>query len=186
MARVRIGEMLVQQGRIDAYQLESALAHQRRWGGRLGRAIVHLGFMKESAVLEVVGGQLGVPFVHIGDRHVPAHVLATVPQKLIRTRRVLPLAKLSDSRRGPLVVALTDPADLHALDEVAFATGMQVKPVLAAEADLDEAIGRLLDGVTAPRVTGFAARRDAIDLPEDTNPLTVLRRDPGVRGPTMH
>jgi hypothetical protein len=175
MARVRIGEMLVQQGRIDPYQLESALAHQRRWGGRIGRAIVHLGFMKERAVLEVVGNQLGVPFVVIG-----------VPQKLVRGRKVLPLARLSDTRRGPLVVALADPADLHVLDEIAFATGMQVKPVLAAESDIEQAIARLLDGVVAPRVTGFAGRRDAIDLPEDTSPLTVLRRDPGTRGPTMH
>jgi hypothetical protein len=186
MARVRIGEMLVQQGRIDPYQLESALAHQRRWGGRIGRAIVHLGFMKERAVLEVVGSQLGVPFVVIGDRHVPAQVLALVPKKLVRGRKVLPLARLSDTRRGPLVVALADPADLHVLDEIAFATGMQVKPVLAAESDIEQAIARLLDGVVAPRVTGFAGRRDAIDLPEDTSPLTVLRREPGTRGPTMH
>jgi len=186
MARVRIGEMLVQQGRIDTYQLESALAHQRRWGGRLGRAIVHLGFMKESAVLEAIGAQLGVPFVHVGDRHIPAHVLSLLPQKLVRTRRVLPLARLAESRRGPLVVALADPTDLPTLDEVAFATGMQVKPVLAAEEDLEQAIARLLDGVVAPRASGFAGRRDAIDLPEDTNPLTILQRDPGNRGPTMH
>jgi len=188
MARVRIGEMLVQQGRIDAHQLESALAHQRRWGGRLGNAIVHLGFMKEHAVLEVVGGQLGVPFVAIGDRHVPPQVLALVPQKLIRARKVLPLARLTETRRGPLVVALPDPSDLHALDEVAFATGMEVKPVLASEADLDEAIARLLDGVVKPRPAGFAGRGDAIDLPEDTSPLTVLRRDPPKTGggPTMH
>lgn len=186
MARVRIGEMLVQQGRIDTHQLESALAHQRRWGGRLGRAIVHLGFMKEHAVLEVVGGQLGVPFVTLGDRHVPPQVLALVPPKLVRTRKLVPLARLSESRRGPLVVALADPTDLHALDEVAFATGMAVKPVLAAEADLDEAIARLLDGVVKPQPAGFAGRRDAIELPEDTNPLTVLRREPGPKGPTMH
>jgi type IV pilus assembly protein PilB len=186
MARVRIGEMLVQQGRIDAYQLESALAHQRRWGGRLGRAIVHLGFMAESAVLEAVSAQLGVPFVHVGDRHVAPQVLAMVPQKLIRTRKVLPLARLAESRRGPLVVALADPADLHALDEVAFATGLDVKPVLAAEDDLDDAIARLLDGATARRASGHGARRDAIELPEDTNPLTILRRDPASRGPTMH
>jgi type IV pilus assembly protein PilB len=187
MARVRIGEMLMQQGRIDAHQLESALAHQRRWGGRLGDAIVHLGFMKERAVLEAVGGQLGVPYVIIADRHVPPQVLGLLPQKLIRSRKILPLARLSESRRGPLVVAVPDPADLPTLDEVAFATGMEVKPVLAAEADLEEAISRLLDGVVKPRVEGFAGRRDAIDLPEDTNPLTILRRTPpGSGGPTMH
>ena len=181
MARVRIGEMLVQQGRIDGAQLESALAHQRRWGGRIGRAIVHLGFMREDALLQAVGQQLGVPFVEIGDRHVPRHVLALVPPKVIRGRRVLPIARLSETRRGPLVVALADPANLVALDEVAFATGMAVKPVLASEPDLDAAIARLLDGALAVPRNGFADRTDAIDLPEDTSPLTVLRREAGTK-----
>ena len=182
MARVRIGEMLVGQGRLDGAQLESALAHQRKWGGRIGRAIVHLGFMREEALLQAVGQQLGVPFVEIGDRFVPRHVLALVPEKLIRGRRILPLARLSETKRGPLVVALADPANLVALDEIAFATGMQVKPVLASEADLEGAIGRLLDGtIGAPPRGGFAQRTDAIDLPEDTSPLTVLRREEGTK-----
>jgi type IV pilus assembly protein PilB len=182
MGRVRIGEMLVQQGRLDGAQLESALAHQRKWGGRIGRAIVHLGFMREDSLLQAVGQQLNVPFVEIGDRFVPQHVLALVPEKLIRGRRVLPLARLSESKRGPLVVALADPANLVALDEIAFATGMQVKPVLASEADLEGAIARLLDGALGlPPPGGFAARSDAIDLPEDTSPLTVLRREEGTK-----
>jgi hypothetical protein len=179
MARVRIGEMLVKQGAIDGVQLESALAHQRRWGGRIGRSIVTLGFMREEAVLSAVGAQLGVPFVELGEKPIPPQVLALLPQKLIRARRVLPLSRLSDGRRGPIVVAFPDPTDLHVVDEVTFATGMQVKPALAAEADLDQAIARHLDGVVSPKVVGFAARGDAIDLPEDTNPLTVLRRGEG-------
>lgn len=174
MARTRIGELLMSQGRIDALQLQSALAHQRQWGGRIGNAIVRLGFLPEAAVLEAVGQQLGVPFVEIGDRHIPPQVLALVPERLMRTRRVLPLARLSDGKRGPLVVALPDPGDLPAIDEIAFATGMQVKPVLAAEPDLERALARVLDGVT-PRPQGFAERRDAVDLPSDTNPLTILR-----------
>ena len=180
MARVRIGEMLVQQGRIDGSQLESALAHQRKWGGRLGRAIVHLGFMREDALLQAVGQQLGVPFVEIGDRFVPRHVLSLVPEKLIRGRRVLPLARLSETKRGPLVVALADPANLVALDEIAFATGMQVKPVLAAEEDIERAILRLYEGrALPPSGSGFHARKDAIELPDDTSPLTLLRKDQG-------
>ena len=187
MARVRIGEMLLQQGRIDGAQLESALAHQRKWGGRIGRAIVHLGFMREDAMLAAIGQQLGVPFVEIGARFVPQHVLQLVPEKLIRGRRVLPLARLSETRRGPLVVALADPANLVALDEIAFATGMQVKPVLAAEADLEQAIARLVEGAPAPPSgqPHYASRTDAIDLPEDTSPITLIRRDE-IGKPTVH
>jgi type IV pilus assembly protein PilB len=175
MARLRLGEMLVQRGCIDAVQLQSALAHQRRWGGRIGRSIVQLGFMKEPALLQNVGEQLGVPFFEIGDREIPRHVLALVPERLIRSRKVLPLERIGNGRRGPLVVALADPFDLAALDELAFATGMSVRPVLAAEQDLDRAIARLLDGVVVRRDAGYEARKDAIDLPEDSSPLPPAR-----------
>lgn len=182
MARVRIGEMLVKRGRIDGAQLQSALAHQRRWGGRLGHAIVHLGFMAERVMLETVGEQLGVPFVEIGDRAIPSSVLGLVPEKLVRSRKVLPLELAGNGKRGPLVVALADPADLRVIDEIAFATGMSVRPMLAAEPDLDHAIARHLDGVVAMRDGGFATREDAIELPEDTNPLSEDRDPAGGPG----
>lgn len=178
MARMRIGELLVAQGAIDAIQLESALAHQRRWGGRLGRCIVSLGFLREPAVLGAVGEQLGVPFLEIGDRHVPPAVLRLLPERLIRTRSVLPLSRVNDARGAAVVVALADPGDLGVLDEITFATGLRVKPVLAAEDDLAQAIARLLDGETLQRA-GFAYRPDAVELPEDTSPLTLLRRGSG-------
>jgi len=171
MARVRIGELLMQQGRIDEMQLQSALAHQSRWGGRLGHAVVHLGFLDEATLLEVLGEQLGTPFLTIGARPVEPSVLALVPTRLIRSRKVLPLAKLTESRRGPLLVALASPGDLAVLDEIAFASGLDVRPVLATEADLDQAITRLLGA------RGEASGpHSSVDLPEDTSPLTAARR----------
>lgn len=174
MARVRIGELMVRQGRIDELQLRSALAHQRRWGGRLGSAIVRLGFASEPSFLEALAEQLGTPFIVIGDRAVDRSVLALVPEKIVRSRRVLPLARLDESRRGPLVVALSDPGDLAVLDEIGFVTGLAVRPALAAEQDLDQAIRRLLGD--APGAARRGAR--AIDLPEDTSPLRGAARKP--------
>jgi type IV pilus assembly protein PilB len=150
MARVRIGELLVGQGRLDAMQLESALAHQRRWGGRLGRSIVALGFLEERALLEAVGAQLGVPVIVLGERRIPPQVLALVPERLVHARRVLPVERLGAGRRGPLVVALSEPADLSVLDEIAFATGMDVKPALAGDRDLDQAIARHFGAAAIP------------------------------------
>lgn len=170
MARVRIGELLMRQGRIDELQLQSALAHQARWGGRLGRAVVHLGFLDEETFLETLAEQLGTPFIIVGDRPVDPAVLALLPERLIRARKVLPLARLREGRRGPLVVALADPGDLGLLDEISFATGLDVRPALATEADLDQAIARLLGASTAP-----PRRLAPVDLPEDTSPLTVGR-----------
>ncbi len=186
MARVRIGELLVRRGDIDAAQLQSALAHQRRWGGRLGRAIVQLGFMKERPMLETLSEQLGVPLVEISGRPIAARVIGLVPAKLIRSRKVLPLEIVGNGRRNRLVVALADPADLGVIDEIAFATGMAVKPVLAAEHEIDTAIALHLDGIVLGRDRGFAGREDAIELPEDTNPLTVDRGPTGGPGKLLH
>jgi type IV pilus assembly protein PilB len=175
--------MLVQRGCIDAVQLQSALAHQRRWGGRIGRSIVQLGFMQEPALLRNVGEQIGVPFLEVGDLQVPRDVLALVPERIIRSRKALPVQRLGSGRRGPIVVAVPDPSDLAMLDEIAFATGMAVKPVIAAEAELDRAIARLLDGIELrPQQSGFAAREDAIELPEDTSPLSPLKAMRGLKG----
>ncbi len=178
MARIRIGEMLVNMGRLDAAQLQVALAHQQQWGGRLGHAIVQLGFLGEDTLLDVLGTQLGVPFVVVGDREVPAKVLALIPRKVVVARRVLPLELRAETRRGPLLVALGDPADLGVIDEIAFVTGLAVKPALAAEADLDRALERHY-GIAprrAPSPAGYTGRTDAIDLPADSSPLTLMRR----------
>lgn len=177
MAKVRIGEMLVQLGRIDPDQLSAALAHQRQWGGRLGGAIVRLGFLHEPALLDAIGQQLGVPFVEIGDREIAPKVLALVPRKLAEARRVLPLELKADGRRGALVVALGDPSDLRIIDELSFVTGLAVRPVLAGEQDLDHALERYLGiPARARAVSGFAARGDAIELGPDTSPLAGVRR----------
>lgn len=171
MARTRIGELLVNGGEIDAAQLDSALAHQRQWGGRLGQAIVRLGFLSEERLLQAVGQQLGAPFVVIGQRVVPPAVFGLIPRRLIRARRVFPLEKLTEHRRGPLVVAFADPADLTAVDEIAFATGLAVKPVLAAEWDIEQVIARHLgEGPTGE------ARPRAVDLPPDTSPLSAAKK----------
>ena len=165
MARTRIGEMLVQLGRLDPGQLQEALTHQARWGGRLGGAIVRLGYLGEPAVLDAVGQQLGVPFVEIGDREIPPKVLALVPRKLAQARRVLPLELDHEGRRPTLVVAVGDPSDLAVLDELAFVTGLRVRPVLASELDLDRALERYLGIAPPPRAHGgFGSRTDAIDL----------------------
>jgi type IV pilus assembly protein PilB len=173
MARVRIGELLVAQGAIDALQLASALSHQQRWGGRLGRSIVAMGFLREEAILATVGAQLGVPVIELGDRTIPPAVLRLLPQRLIRQRRVLPIGRVGHGQRGTVVVATADPFDLCVLDELAFAVGRGVRPVLAAEDDLTRAIARLLDGVTLPRA-GFEHRPDALDLTDDPRPLTLV------------
>ena len=84
-----------------------------------------------------------VPFVEIGDRRIPDGALRAVPEKLVRARRVLAIAVGQDGRHGVIFLATTEPQNLAVLDEVAFVTGMVVKPVLVADRDVDGAIERI-------------------------------------------
>jgi len=161
--RTRIGQLLREQGLVDDDQLRSALAHQMRWGGRLGRSLLVLRFVGEQALLHTLSRQLGVPLVHIGQRHVPPEVLARVPAKLVLARCLLPLEIVRERRYPRLVVAFANPEDLHLRDEVAFAAGLEVLPVLAGEEDLQRAIANHFSGTAAGRGRGS----DGIELPDE-------------------
>ncbi len=157
MRRVPIGQLLVQGGASDSRQLRAGLDWQRRWGGRLGSALLHLGFAKEADVVGALGAQFQIEVIDLSSREVPAPVIALVPRRVVEQRRILPVDLLSETRRGPLVVATADPLDVVAMDEVAFASGKQVRPVLAARSQLDVAIARHLRG----------DRQVALDLPPE-------------------
>ncbi len=155
MARVQIGQILKQQGLIDERQVLSALAFQVKWGGRIGQALLRLRLVGEENLLAALGRQLGVPAVRIGDRRTSPGVLRLIPEKVIRRHRVLPLEVIFTRRSERLVVAFPAPENLLVVDEVAFAAGMDIEPVLAGDEDLDLAIARHLD----------AGRAQPLELP---------------------
>jgi len=149
---VPIGQFLVNAGHIDEAQLAVALAHQQQRGGRLGDALVALKYLPEPLFLKELARKHRVPFVEIAGRRIPERALRTVPEKLVRARRVLPVAVGSGGRQVVLFLATTDPRNLAVQDEVAFVTGMEVKPVLVSDRDLDSAIERLF-GAGKPGAT---------------------------------
>jgi MshEN domain len=157
MKREPIGQILVQDGAIDARQLRAGLDWQKRWGGRLGNALLHLGLVKEGALVRALGRQFGIPVVDLTSRHVPAEVLLLVPPRILQARGILPLELLSENRRGPLLLATSDPLDVHGLDEAAFASGKLVRPVLASRSQLEVAIARAIGG----------GRPEALELPPE-------------------
>lgn len=166
MGRTPLGQLLLKDGRISDIQLRSAISHQTRWGGRIGQALVSMGYLSEQAMLSALATQQGVPFIELGRRKVSGDVLRLLPERLIRRRRVFPV-ELSGGRRGPLVIACTDPADLGLIDELAFACGMQVRVALASELDIERAIARHFDGAMDEPVR-------AIDIPPDPGPMRLV------------
>ena len=162
-----IGQLLVQRGYIDNWQLQSALAHQRSWGGRIGESLVKLGFMSEPVLLTEIARQLRVPYVQIGDRCLPQALVRLVPEKLIRARKVFPVAFAWRDRRSLLVVATAEPQNLIALDEVSFASGKTVKAALAGDRDITLAIERHLGPPPGWKSMAAAPRPMPASMPVD-------------------
>jgi type IV pilus assembly protein PilB len=155
-------DVLVQAGLIDTHQLQSASAYQRQWGCSLERAVVALGFVSERVMMREIARRHGIEFIELGDRYVGPEIVRLVPEKLIRSRKVFPIGLGSQSRRGPLTLATSEPGNLSVLDEVAFATGKAVTPVLASEGDIEQAIKRHLGtqaAADAPRPPPLPGRK---------------------------
>jgi type IV pilus assembly protein PilB len=171
MARTLLGELLLATGHISESQLKSAMVHQDKWGSRIGESLVALGYVDERTMLQVLARQMGVPFIEIGDTRFPRALVGLLPAHIIRKRHVFPvgLRRAQGARPGRLVVAITDPTDLGAIDDLAFACGHAIDAVLASPSDVDRAIDRHLDGLRDHRAR-------AIDLPPDPGPIEILVR----------
>ena len=177
----RIGELLIARGVVSEDQVRIALTEQRRVEPReaLGRILVRLGFATEAVIRDVLGGALGCESVDLGRVVVDGDALALIPESVARRHRVLGLSR----RDNVLRVAMEDPFDVIALDQVrAFAGGeVDLRPLLAGEADLDEAIDRFcgfelsVDGVLREIETGEVDyRRLKVHSNEYRHPLVRL------------
>ncbi len=136
----RLGEILVEEGLIDVYQLQSALAHQKQWGGKLGQILVKLGFLTEEELLGFLSHYFKIPYVNLKKVVVPPSIIKLVPEEVARKYNVLPLAVKEEIGRKNLYLAMADPTNVVAIDELEFALGMPIRPILASDNVIAEAI----------------------------------------------
>ena len=135
---VRIGELLLKEKRITPEQLQEALNAQRQSGGKLGNSLVSLGFVKDEDITALLSKQYGVPSIALDQFEIDPAVLSLVPAETAQKYHVLPL-----SRSGAtLTIAMTDPTNVFAMDDIKFMTGYNVEPVVASETAVIEAIDR--------------------------------------------
>jgi len=137
---LRLGELLVREGIINASQLEKAIGVQRQEGGRLGEILVKLGMVKEEQVVEILGRQLGIPYFSLGrgmlKPAVDQGLEQLVPQDFALKNTVLPLSRTLKS----LTVAMTDPLDLILIDNLKKLTACEINPVIAIHSDILKAV----------------------------------------------
>ncbi|QWV93218.1 general secretion pathway protein GspE [Geomonas oryzisoli] len=133
----RLGEMLLKVGALNAAQLEQVLNAQAIYGGRLGTNLVEMGLVEEDQLARVLSEQLGVPCVdHDLLAEIPQSLLGLLPLELVERFRVLPVSL--DGKR--LVIAMADPSDFKAIDEIGFITGLVIIPRVCSELRLNIAL----------------------------------------------
>jgi hypothetical protein len=153
----RLGELLERRGALSREQLLRALRHQKVVGGKLGTCLLEIDALAEDELLRALGEQQAVPFATPDElRNVPADVRAVVPAKVSKGRFAVPVRATSTQ----VEVAMIDTRDLAALDELAFVTGRRVRPLIASEARVFEALEKYY-GLEAP--TRFAKLVDRLN-----------------------
>ncbi|MBI2889361.1 MAG: hypothetical protein HYY13_01100 [Nitrospirae bacterium] len=138
--RKKLGELLLEAKLIDDFQLRSALAHQKKWGGRLGANLIGLGFITERQLLDYLAGKFGLEIVNVLGTKLDSNALDKVPKDLAAKHCMIPVRIEQQGPVSYLVLAMSDPTNLTAVDDVRFRTGMNVRPVLAGETQLMKAI----------------------------------------------
>ena len=134
----RLGAMLVSSGLITEEQLKNALAVQQREGGRLGSILVKMSFVQEEKLMMFLSKQYGVPYVDLTRFDIDPNIVKLIPADVAQKYQIMPI-----NRTGATVtVAMVDPSNVFAIDDVKFMTGYNVEPVVATEAGIKGAIGK--------------------------------------------
>jgi hypothetical protein len=144
--RKRLGEILIERQLVSVEQLNVALAHQREWGMRLGAALVAKGFIAEGTLTRVLSESLGIPMVDLAKVVADKNAIELVPIRVCEQYDVFPIALKQARGRRVLLLAMADPLNMTAIDEIAFATGCTVQPSIAQISSLDQALRRFYHG----------------------------------------
>jgi len=134
----KLGELLVKANIVTKEQIEQAMSVQAQEGWRLGFALIKLGFVKEDEITQFLSKQYGVPAINLSNMQIDSAIVKLVPSDVARKYLVMPV-----SRQGAtLTLAMTDPTNVFAMDDVKFMTGYNVEPVVASEMAISDAIDK--------------------------------------------
>ncbi|HEV7522621.1 MAG TPA: type IV-A pilus assembly ATPase PilB [Candidatus Angelobacter sp.] len=140
----RLGDLLVKEKIITPDQLDKALKTQRETGpnSRLGSTLVHLGFVSDEEVTNFLSRQYGVPAINLQYFEIDASVVKLIPEETAKRYQILPLSRVGAS----LTIAMVDPTNVFAMDDIKFMTGFNIEPVVASESAIMDAIDKAYGG----------------------------------------
>src|SRR5437762_5493772 len=141
----RLGDLLVAEGLISEAQLKQALAEQKGKTEKLGSILARLSFITEEQLIGFLSRQYGIPSITLSNIDVDAETLRLVPAPIARKYEVLPVKRIG----GTLTLAMADPTNVFALDDIAFMTNLQILPVVAPQAAIRKGIEKYYEAPTS-------------------------------------
>ncbi len=139
----KLGEILVRENLLTAQQLRDALNYQREHGGRLGFNLIKLGLVSDDMITAVLSRQYGVPSVNLDLFNIDDAVIRLIPREVADKYSVLPLSRVG----ATLTLAMVDPTNVFAMDDIKFMTGLNIEPVVVSEAGVQDAISQYYNQV---------------------------------------
>ena len=165
--KIRVGDLLVEAGAITEEQLQEALAYQKENGGKIGNIILELGFISRELLVTVLTSQMGIDFVEVKTCKIDDDVLRIVPENLVNKYKLIPIGYAEDNP-NVLKVAMADPMDIVAVDDISILSGLQVEPLLAFEDDINDAIGKYYGSQQAMEAAEqYRKERESQELTEE-------------------
>ncbi|MFH1458613.1 MAG: hypothetical protein ABIG31_05595 [Candidatus Omnitrophota bacterium] len=132
----QLGELLVERGIIDKLQLEKAISLQSERGGLIGEIIVHLGFAKEEDIAQALTAQYGFPYLPLNNYEISPEIAQIIPARVARQYLVIPIDQIGKN----LSVAMSNPLNVQAVEDVELISGCSVQTFVSTSSDLKRAI----------------------------------------------
>jgi type IV pilus assembly protein PilB len=156
---VRLGEILIKESLITQDQLDKALEFQRSNGGKLGSCLTKMGYITDDDITGVLSRQYGVPSINLKYYEIDPIVIKLIPQDTALRYQVIPLSRVG----SVLTIAMTDPTNVFAMDDIKFMTGFNVEPVVASESAIGDAISRFYGGGSSNHEELSNLMKDLVD-----------------------
>lgn len=180
----KLGQMLISSNVISEEQLKQALNLQKREGGSIGGSLQRLGFISDETLLSFLSKQFGVPSVSLSGSKIDPAVIRLIPAEMAKKYLIMPVARVGAS----LTLAMSDPSNLFAVDDVKFMTGYNVEVVIAAESDILNAISSYYQKTSEAMITSRRPSSQVLQAKDYTLQEEDLQAEPLYldEGPTVN
>ncbi len=182
--RKRLGEILVEAKKISQDDLTKALAEQKKYGEKLGKVIVKIGLLSEREIMDTISKQLNIPIGTLDKKEIPVELINLIPEEIEKNYMVLPIER----RFNVMKLAMVDPLDINAIDEVTRLVRMEVEPYIVTEAEMKRALEKYRGMKTLVEET-LERMRDKDDItfvkeeeePQESQISSMAEEEPIVR-----